>query len=151
MKPTLLQPFLDLVCIDAEGVYPIPALYTDRDGKLVCAMLNLSGEEALHHVWRLISCENATELIFGFDRYTKPGQGTEFADVLTCAHWHPSFGDKWNSCWKPFVINYQHEPRIVRPPDFDNTFWNEKILADLRITCPPFRMKIAAKGASATT
>lgn len=147
-EPELLQQFCDWAAgsIDDEGVYPYPAMWRERDGKLALGVLDLGPGEVFDHVWRQITCELATELIFGLDRSTKPGQGTEFADVLTCAHWFPDFHKSWNAAWKPFVINYQHEPRIVRPPDFENEFWNEKIRAELQATCPPFRMKTSETG-----
>lgn len=149
--PTLLQPFCDWLAgvIDDEGVYPIPVVSRDRDGKVTMAAMDVEAMDVLEYVWRQITCEQVAELIFGLDRSTKPGQGTEFSDVLTCGHWFSGFHESWNAAWKPFVINYQNEPRIVRPPDFANEFWNAKILSELQSCCPPFRIKTTKTKATA--
>lgn len=157
----LLEVFREWVdqSIDAEGVYPFPALSLDADGNTAVHALDLTPSQVWAHVWNLIACEGATEVIFALDRSTRPGQGTEFAVVLTCAHWHPSFHESWThvACrsawqatdlvraWRPFVINYQHEPRIVRAPDFNNAFWNGHILSELSATCPPLRLQVTKK------
>lgn len=148
-EPELLQPFCDWVArtIDGEGVYPFPAMWRLRDDpKTVIASLALEPMQVVGHVWRQIADEEATEAIFGLDRSTRPGQGTEFADVLTCAHWFPGFHSSWNAAWRPFVINYQHHPRIVRDPDFENKFWNDHIWAELAKCRPAFRIRTTRAG-----
>lgn len=147
MPRTLFDRFCELVAnsIDQTGIYPGPACWVDRKGKMTIAALALDAGGVLNEVWRQISSEQVSELVFGLDRFTKPGQGTEFADVLACAHWIEGYADSWDKSWRPFVINYQFEPRIVRPPDFANDFWNKKILSELRAHCPPYRTKLVTK------
>jgi len=53
-------------------------------------------------------------------------EGTEFDDVLTCLYWD---GASIHSG----VINYQHEPRIVRPIDWENLFWNFTMAKEIRL------------------
>lgn len=148
-EPELLQPFCDWVArtIDGEGVYPFPAMSRLRDSsKIEIAALALEPLEVIDHVWNQITCEEATEVIFGLDRSTRPGQGTEFADVLTCAHWFRGFHDSWNAAWRLFVINYQHHPRLVREPDYENEFWNGQIMEELLSRCPSMRIRTTRAG-----
>jgi len=73
--------------------------------------------------------------MLGLDRTTKPGQGTEFADVLTCVLWDAQKDEftakEWREWLKIGVINYQNEPRIVRPIDWDNEYWNGRFKEEL--------------------
>lgn len=64
------------------------------------------------------------ELIFGVDRYTKPGQGTKFKDVVSVFWWQ---GERLNEHhgWRFGVVNYRPPPHtIIEPIDWHNTFWN---------------------------
>lgn len=110
--------------IDEEGVYP-QQMITVEDGALCVHALCINPPQIMQLVKRKIA-EGVEELIFGLDRTTKPGQGTEFADVLTCGHYK-------DGQWRVGVINYQHEPRIVRDWDWDNEFWTEAVLYDVGV------------------
>lgn len=119
---SLPETYYDLasIAIDEKGVHPqIAVLRKDDDGLEIMA-LDMGAEEIVHFLARRLAIGNVKELVFGLDRSTRPGQGTEFADVLTVQHWD---GVQWH----PSVINYQHEPRIVRPYDTNNTFWNDAL------------------------
>ncbi len=134
------------VGIDENGVYPHPGMILDIDGKLIVCALDLKPDEIFQWFWNAVTIENAQEVIFGLDRSTKPGQGTEFNDVLTCCHWREDLADgespKWSRAFRIGVINYQYEPKIVRPIDWDNEFWKKQMGAEVRQFTPPFRMKI---------
>lgn len=109
--------------IDAEGVYPHHMIIVDKDNKIIFCALDLDVKSVLIQALKAIM-EECKELIFGLDRATKDGQGTEFADVLTCAHWK-------DGVWTIGVINYQHEPRIVREWDWNNEFWKAQMLREI--------------------
>lgn len=137
------------VGIDEEGVYPHPGMFIDIDGKTNICALDLTPDQIYQWFWNQVSIENVREIIFGLDRTTKPGQGTEFDDVLTCVHWREDLDDgpdpKWHRCWRVGVINYQYQPdgnTVVRPIDWDNTFWRQQMGAEVRQFTPPFRCKI---------
>lgn len=124
MAEQLPEIFHDLIsnAIDEAGVYPHQAIAKRADGKL--EMMALDG--ALLGV--LVAKANEpqiVELIYGFDRMTRPGQGTEFADCLAGAYYQQGAG------WRPLVIDYQHEPRIVRPINWANGFWAQAIRREL--------------------
>ncbi len=118
--------------VDVEGIYPHHA-FSLQDGKLTCVALMIDPPEVLAVIKKLIT-DGAEEIIYGLDRMTRPGQGTEFADVLTCGHYK-------DGKWRIGVINYQHEPRIVREWDWDNEFWTEAMEYELglRTTHPLMR------------
>lgn len=150
-EPKLLLPFVEYVktLIDEEGVFPFPMMSRTRkplsmDEKTCIAAMALPSGESLNLIWKQITSYATTELIFALDRSTRSGQGTEFADVLTGAHWHPSFHASQKAAWRTFVINYQHEPRIVREPDFENEFWNEQITKELRRSCLDVRVIVGS-------
>ena len=42
--------------------------------------------------------------------------------------------------YKFAVINYQHEPRIVRPTDYNNEFWNNQLRAELFQFIPALKL-----------
>lgn len=114
--------------IDADGVYPQVGI-AKIDGETQLWALALDPEEIVQHVRTVMTTQNVEELVFGLDRYTKPDQGTEFADVITFLWWD---GQKWT----PGIIDYQHEPRIVRPINWNNEFWNNQML---QVTVPHLR------------
>jgi hypothetical protein len=71
--------------IDDEGIYPHHMIIIDKDDKIIFCALDLDFKTVLIHAFKAI-LDDCKELIFGIDRNTKEGQGTEFADVLTCAY-----------------------------------------------------------------
>jgi hypothetical protein len=133
---------MSALAIDDNGIYPHNGMVVDKDDKLCLCALDLKPAEVFQWLWQQVTVESAKEVIFGLDRSTKPGQGTEFDDVLTCCHWREDLADKWNRAYRIGVINYQIEPRIVRPIDWDNEFWKKQMGAEVRQFTPPFRMVV---------
>lgn len=129
-KP-LVDRFFEYVAnmIDETGVFPHPGMALQDDGALTIAALM---DETSAYSWFWDQVRNRNEVVMGMDRYTRPGQGTVFADVLTCCHWSPA-----SKQTRVGVINYQHEPRIVRPWDWGNQFWSERVLKELGWHEPP--------------
>ena len=101
-------------CIDERGVYPLTMEAHD-----------LTPLQVYQRVITIVATMKPSELVFGLDRFCKEGQGTTLGDCVTAAHWN-------GRLWLPFIIEYQHEPRIVKPVDWNNAFWNEKIMGDIR-------------------
>lgn len=108
--------------IDEAGVYPFPGISRFQDCKEIAAITD--AELAFRWFFKQIA-KGASECVVALDRTTKAGQGTEFDDVLTCLYWD---GASIHSG----VINYQHEPRIVRPTDWENPFWNFTMAKEIR-------------------
>jgi len=109
--------------IDEKGIYPLPGMFLSDKGLAIAAICG--SELVFPFAIRAISEMNAQFVIFGLDRVTKPGQGTEFADAFTMFGWN---GKEWIMG----VVNYQNEPRIVREIDRNNKFWNEIMARELR-------------------
>ncbi len=127
------EQFFEIVtlAIDEAGLHPAPGLARFPDGRSEFAMI-VEPETAYQWFWRKIRKEEAREVIFGLDRYTEPNQGTEFADVITVVQWRafPASGIRIG------VINYKPEPRIVRPIDWNNKFWDHKVVQELNNSDP---------------
>ena len=121
--------------VDEKGIYPFPMVAITKDGATEMSALALSPREAIEQFMRKIVKREVKVIMLGLDRTTKPGQGTEFADVLTCALWEAQkdeFGPgEWRDWIKVGVINYQNEPRVVRPIDWENAYWDKTIKAEL--------------------
>ncbi len=136
--------------IDAKGIFPYPMVALEHDDKLSMSALALDPTATIKQFLHLICNMNAKEVIMGLDRSTRENQGTEFADVLTCYYWKDRSEEKdlpeaqktWDKWFKFGVINYQHDPREVRPMDWNNAFWNEKLAGDINALKPPMRIVV---------
>ena len=115
--------------MDKDGFRFAPLHAVDRSGDLTAAMIDLPPKQIYQYFWSIVtgmekSIERPEFVILGLDRSTRPGQGTEFADVLTCVCWWDDPEINWGRSFRTGVINYQYEPRVVRPWDWNNAFWN---------------------------
>ena len=121
--------------VDEKGIYPFPMIAITNDGTMEVSALAVSATEAIEHFMKKIVKREVKAIMFGLDRTTNPGQGTEFADVLTCALWEARKDEFGSGEWREWltigVVNYQNEPRIVRPIDWKNEFWNKKLKEEL--------------------
>lgn len=111
--------------IDENGVSLAHALMLDDDGKIGVYALDLTPAQIYTMMLREWVRQKPRELIFALDRFARPGQGTTLGDLVAGHHFvagEPS---------RPFVIEYQHSPRIVRPIDWDNACWNEMLRREL--------------------
>lgn len=111
--------------IDEQGVFPHQCLDI-KDGKVTMSAVAINDPaQAYVYVKSIMLTRKPDQLAFGLDRFCKEGQGTTLNDCITGAY-------RNEGTWKPFVIEYQNEPRIVKPIDWENAFWNERIMEDLR-------------------
>lgn len=127
--------------IDVKGIYPFPGMAVNQAGGMQIAAL-CEPDLAFKWFWDQITLHQAKECIIGLDRTTREGQGTEFADVLTCVHWAEAEDKKWSESFRIGVINYQHEPRIVRPFDFENEYWSKYMTGEVASCRPPARVVV---------
>lgn len=122
-----ISKFEDIVAtsIDERGIYPAPMLVEYSDGGLDMMALALEPLQCYSTFALKVLDRTVKHAIFGLDRSTKENQGTEFADVLTCVAYHRNISPEVvvREQFAFGVINYQHEPRIIRPIDFKNAFW----------------------------
>lgn len=125
--------------IDEKGIYPAPMLVQKPNEHYALHALDLTPDQCWQHFLTSTLDSEVTGAIFGLDRSTKPGQGTEFADVLTCVLYEPAAGLEYRvrDQFHFGVINYRHEPRIVRPIDWKNPHWNRVLRAELNAFMPP--------------
>jgi hypothetical protein len=123
--------FFDMVSgtIDETGIFPPPLLAKKSDGTLEVGVISGPPQLVFHVAKQHFVDAECVEFVYGLDRYTKPNQGSEFNDVFVGA-----FCEKRNGIyiWKPYVINYQNEPRIVRDYDWNNEVWNTHTKHELK-------------------
>lgn len=110
--------------INEDGVYPHHCLSL-KDGKLTMQALMIDPMQVYVVALKFVTKEKPDELIFGLDRFCKEDQGTTLKDCIAGAHWD-------GKTWRPFIIEYQHEPRIVKPLDWENETWNQFVTNELR-------------------
>lgn len=112
-------------CVDEKGVYPHVMMIIDKDDKLGVFTLAVdSPTQVMNQMVKTLTKENPKELIYGLDRFSKPGQGTTLGDLVAGAYWN-------GEAWRSFIIEYQHEPRVVKPLDWDNDHWNKALKGEL--------------------
>lgn len=115
--------------IDETGISPSPLHAVGADDKLIVAALmpDITPNQVYRIFWKMVTgydkIKDPQAVILGIDRTTRPGQGTEFADVFTCICWYNDPKVNWKNSFKIGVVNYQHAPRIIRPWDWNNKFW----------------------------
>lgn len=117
-------------CIDEEGFGITKGIIRMAGGGLAMAVLHLSASEVYQHLLRVWSTERPEEIVFALDRHAAPNQGTTLDSLV--AGWHFTKHEP-----RPFIIEYQHAPRTVKPIQWDNEWWNasltSELLAHLRI------------------
>lgn len=124
--------------VDEKGIGLNKAILVDGDGALTIYALDIPVPQAYRLMLADLHKHSARELIFGFDRYAKEGQGTTLGDLVAGFHVTTGFAVAASPiiaapapAWTPFVIEYQHEPRIVKPIDWGNGFWNAALRNEL--------------------
>jgi hypothetical protein len=101
------------------------------DGSIIMVALALEPEQAYQVFLTMVVDEEASEAVFALDRFTQPGQGTKYDDVLAGHYFDRSLGA---SPWRPFVIEYRKEPMHFEPVDYDNSFWNDTLNKEVSAT-----------------
>jgi hypothetical protein len=112
------------------------------DGSIIMVALALEPNQAYEVFLSMVVKEEATEAVFALDRFTKPGQGTKYDDVLAGHYFDRSLA---KSPWRPFVIEYRKDPRHFEPVDYDNIYWNAALIRELAAT---MRIMIRKMGSS---
>lgn len=112
--------------VDEQG-FEIPhGMLLTADGGMTMVALAVPPTEAYKVMLGMFVRDNASEMIFALDRFARPGQGTTLGDLMAGFHLVRGHNPK------PFVVEYQFEPRIVQPIDWDNAFWNAALSIELR-------------------
>ena len=115
VKPTLVDDFFKYVAslINDDQIYPHPCWAKTLDGSIKVMALAMSPGRAYQAI--RAASKRCDELIFGFDR--RSGQST-LSDALVGAHWLRQTDE-----WRVFVMEYQHDPRIVKAINWSNAYW----------------------------
>ncbi len=121
--------------IDPEGFSHPPMLGLKHTGELVMAAPFVPQELMFDTAQRmLIANLEFKEVVFAVDRFTKPGQGTKYDDVLTVFWWYGPYEQNYG--FRFGVINYKKtEPVIIEPIDWNNEFWNDILLKIVNEYC----------------
>lgn len=123
----IIAPFYDLLCdsIDVDGVSIPNAVMLGADDKLTVVALALPPQQVYAFMLSRWTLDRAQAMIFGLDRFAKDGQGTTLGDLIAGHYFERGQSSR------PFIVEYQHDPRIVQPIDWDNAFWNRQLLVEL--------------------
>ena len=107
-----------------DGFPNLPALVRHHDDHITMVLMAIPQKLIFQTVvQKFMSDITVKELIFGVDRFTKPGQGTKYADVLTIFWWQRERDDDHG--FRFGVVNYRPPPHaIIEPIDWNNAFWN---------------------------
>jgi hypothetical protein len=113
------------VMIDDDGFPRPPLLALHHDETVTMATMAVPAEQIFQLASdRFIGDLTVKEVIFGVDRFTKPGQGTKYRDVLTVFHWAGEYGE--DGGFRFGVVNYRPgSNKIIEPIDWNNAFWND--------------------------
>ena len=112
--------------VDEDGFEMPYGLVLDDDGQITVMALALTPDQAYQHMLKHWTEHRPAEMIFAIDRYAKPGQGTTLRDLM--AGWHFIKADPRP---RPFVVEYQFDPRLVKPIEWDNLHWNAALTREL--------------------
>lgn len=151
MAVDLVKQFHDFVTISIQkkGIYPFPMISVTDEDLVEMGSLALNTDECYMHFCTKTLNPKIRASIFGLDRTAHPGQGTEFADVLTCVLYERVAPDvmeyRVRQQFRVGVINYQHKPRIVRPMDWENAFWIKMVQRELFQFVPPMLITLKKK------
>lgn len=110
--------------IDEEGISLPQAMRLDQNGELTIYALALPVDEAYPLMLTEWLSKKPQAMIFAFDRFAKDGQGTTLGDLMA-GHYFVG-GER-----RPFIVEYQHKPRIVKPINWSNDFWNAALMREL--------------------
>lgn len=133
---------LNAEAVEPEGIR-IPHAVARVDGRLDVMALAMVGPDAAAAAYaavaRVLVRHRPRELVFGQDRFARPGQGVATPDCLSVHHWD-------GRGWRFGVIAYRHDvPAFFGEVDWDNAFWIRALRDEMaacwgRIVAAPHRM-----------
>jgi hypothetical protein len=104
--------------VNAEGIR-VPNAVMSKAGAYTIAGIAMFGEEAGIDTYkamaRMLVIDRPDQLIFGIDRFVKPGQG-ETDDALSVHFWD-------GQLWHFGIIPYRFDPPFFGDIDWQNSFW----------------------------
>lgn len=124
--------------IDEKGVYPHHAIILNKEGKAAVIASVCDVDQSIIAIIKQVVEFEGVEFIYAFDRFCLPNQGTTLKDCVAGHHYK-------NGEFKPFIIEYQHEPRIVYPINWENESWNKALSVESEILKSAFSSISAQK------
>lgn len=107
--------------IDEKGIFPHNALLR-RGGSIEAIGFAVEAPLAAQSLRSIMKENKPDEVVYGFDRHG--GEQGTMLDLVAGAHWN-------GEVWRPFIIEYQHEPRIVKPTNYGHEAWNMIIAVEV--------------------
>lgn len=112
------------VAIGDDGVFPHICIWKKDGHVCVEAVVIKEPRHVMEHILRLFLDKNPDELIYAIDRVRDRNYGIELDDFLAGAYWT-------GKAWKAFVMEYQNDPRIIKPLNYMNPFWKKTIREEI--------------------
>lgn len=129
--------------IDEKGMEVSHGIAMTKDGGIeIVVMMCDPGRCYEWLLCTIASRQDIVEVMIGIDRYTKPGQGNEFADVIGGVHWRRV--GQMKGIMRPFIIDYKFgPPKVVRDVSYRNSFWNQVLEQEHKSAVLSIRRKFA--------
>lgn len=118
------EAFLHL--LGKEGkLYPYPAAGLEPDGKMNIISFMVPPEEVMLNIISGIKRKGYTEVAFGLDRTSEPGQGVDEKYDSVYTIWHLREG-----IWRYGVFPFNKDGEYG-PIDWENSFWIERLKGEI--------------------
>jgi hypothetical protein len=128
MTTDLIDNFYNLCVstVQPEGFPLQHAMALDNDNGVTVYALDLNPTQIYLTMLQQRLERDPTEMVFALDRFAGANQGTTLGDLLA-GHYYKK-GDGWT----PFIIEYRYEPRLIKPINWGNLFWNNMLRDEMR-------------------
>jgi hypothetical protein len=113
--------------INEEGFPAPPLLAQHHDGGITMAVMAVPGEQIFQYACqKFVGDLTVKEVIFCVDQFTKPNQGTKYADALIVFWWVGEYTEDYG--FRFGVVNYCPPPNtVIEPIDWNNEYWTAKM------------------------
>jgi hypothetical protein len=115
--------------ITAEGVYPMPAIIAGE--QLTFLSYDCLPQHMLAEIQSRILHDNVNEVVFGFDAYTREGQGTTFDSAVIIFHVRSADESSVKSRIGVWEYSWNGGDPITKPINWENPWWRDVYAAML--------------------
>jgi hypothetical protein len=120
-EKSTLEKYIEYVktTIDDKGIYPYPGWLMTADNKLSVISLAVQPGQAYTTMFKLAKRENATQMIFGLDRFNKENQGIDmqYRSVFTIISFDIILKNM------DVVVMPYNSPDDIGELQYDNKWW----------------------------
>lgn len=108
------------------GLAPHRGMSLEDDGVPTERIIDLNYPDLIRNFWEVVE-GGAKEVIYAFDVFTKPGQGTSLSDAVIVVHWVRDLSDPYSRKLRVGVIEYCPDPFTVLEISWENSHWSNAV------------------------